>query len=237
MKHIYAVTGMHCQSCVPKIQSALESIPEVTQAKVTFDPPQAEVKMSAHVDLKRLNDAVQAKDSKYRLEEKGVESAQELPPKSLKTYWPLILVVAYILLVVGVRLFQNGAWNLDLAMTTFMGAFFLGFSFFKFLDLPGFAMSYRSYDIVTKRLPAYGYIYPFIELALGVSYLLSWQPFYTNVITVVVMSVSLVGVLQSVLQKRKIQCACLGAGFNLPMSTITVIEDALMIAMAAWMLV
>jgi hypothetical protein len=50
------------------------------------------------------------------------------------------------------------------------------------------------------------------------------------------MGVSIIGVLQSVWNKRKIQCACLGAVFNLPMSTVTVIEDALMIAMSGIML-
>lgn len=50
------------------------------------------------------------------------------------------------------------------------------------------------------------------------------------------MSVVIAGVLQSVLFKRKIRCACLGDVFNLPMSTITVIEDALMIVMSAIML-
>jgi hypothetical protein len=38
------------------------------------------------------------------------------------------------------------------------------------------------------------------------------------------------------MNKQKIRCACLGAVFNLPMSTITIIEDLLMVAMAAWML-
>jgi hypothetical protein len=50
------------------------------------------------------------------------------------------------------------------------------------------------------------------------------------------MSISIVGVLQSVLNKKKIQCACLGAVFNLPMSTVTIIEDALMIAMSGIMI-
>ena len=58
----------------------------------------------------------------------------------------------------------------------------------------------------------------------------------TNVVTLIVMSISIVGVLQSVLSKQKIQCACLGAVFNLPMSTVTIIEDALMIIMSATML-
>jgi hypothetical protein len=47
------------------------------------------------------------------------------------------------------------------------------------------------------------------------------------------MAVSSIGVIQSVFQKRKIRCACLGTVFNLPMSTVTLVEDGLMIAMAA----
>lgn len=53
-----------------------------------------------------------------------------------------------------------------------------------------------------------------------------------NLITLALMSVSIIGVLQS-----KIQCACLGAVFNLPMSTVTIIEDGLMITMSLAMLV
>jgi hypothetical protein len=59
------------------------------------------------------------------------------------------------------------------------------------------------------------------------------QPTAVNLTTLVVMSVSSIGVIQSVLQKRKIRCACLGTVFNLPMSTVTLVEDGLMIAMAA----
>ncbi|RYY00555.1 MAG: heavy-metal-associated domain-containing protein, partial [Gammaproteobacteria bacterium] len=59
----------------------------------------------------------------------------------------------------------------------------------------------------------------------------------TNGVTFVVMTVSIIGVLQSVLNKRKIKCACLGDVFNLPMSTITIIEDALMIAMSVVMFI
>jgi hypothetical protein len=50
------------------------------------------------------------------------------------------------------------------------------------------------------------------------------------------MSFSSIGVIQSVLDKRKIRCACLGAVFNLPMSTITIIENLTMVVMACVML-
>ncbi len=117
-----------------------------------------------------------------------------------------------------------------------MGGFFLVFSFFKLLNLRGFAESYGMYDIVAKRWQGWGYTYPFVELALGAAFLIGFEPMITNAVTLLVMGLSIIGVLQSVLNKRKIKCACLGDVFNLPMSTITIIEDALMIGMSAFML-
>ena len=71
----------------------------------------------------------------------------------------------------------------------------------QFLDLRGFSDAYRSYDIVARAWPAWGLIYPFVELALGVAYLLNLAPIETNVLTLVVMVVSAVGVLKALLDK------------------------------------
>lgn len=121
-------------------------------------------------------------------------------------------------------------------MTHFMAGFFLVFSFFKLLNLKGFAESYAMYDVVAKKVSAWAYFYAFIELGLGISYLLNYNPLVTNVVAFIVMSLSIIGVLQSVFNKKKIQCACLGAVFNLPMSTVTIIEDGLMILMSGIMI-
>jgi hypothetical protein len=72
---------------------------------------------------------------------------------------------------------------------------------------------------------------------LGIAFLTGFNPLTTNSVTFLVMSISIIGVLQSVLNKKKIQCACLGAIFNLPMSTVTIIEDALMIIMSGLMII
>ena len=131
---------------------------------------------------------------------------------------------------------NNERFDVMQFMQHFMAGFFLVFSFFKFLDLKGFAESYAMYDVIAKRMPAWGYIYPFVELGLGLAFCINYQPYLTNIVTLIVMSISIIGVLQSVLNKSKIQCACLGAVFKLPMSSVTIIEDGLMIAMSAAML-
>jgi hypothetical protein len=90
---------------------------------------------------------------------------------------------------------------------------------------------------VREQARAYGYAYPFIELGLGIAYLVRFAPVATNLVTLVVMLVSIVGVTQALLQKRRIQCACLGTVFNLPMTKVTFVEDALMAGMALVMLI
>ena len=46
------------------------------------------------------------------------------------------------------------------------------------------------------------------------------------------MAVGTVGVAQALLQKRQVRCACLGAVLNLPMSSVTLLEDVRMEGMA-----
>jgi hypothetical protein len=117
-------------------------------------------------------------------------------------------------------------------MTHFMGAFFVVFSFFKLLDLSGFADAYQTYDLIAQKSRAYALGYPFIELALGVSFLMGWNPALTSGITLVVMGISTIGVAKKVFSHQKIPCACLGTIFKIPMTSVTLFEDLLMVGMS-----
>ena len=118
-----------------------------------------------------------------------------------------------------------------------MAGFFLVFSFFNLLDVPCFADTYQSYDIIARHCRPWGFAYPFVELGRGIAYVLSLQPVLVNGATLGLMLVGSIGVLQSLLNKRAIRCACLGTALNLPMTKITLVEDLGMAAMAGGMLV
>ena len=168
----------------------------------------------------------------------AVVEVDEIENKSwIVTYKPILLIFAYITGITLLVEWMQGEFAWMRWMNHFMAGFFLVFSFFKLLNLKGFAESYSMYDIVAKKWSAWGYIYAFTELALGAAFLTGFNPILTNIVTFTVMTVSIIGVLQSVLNKRKIKCACLGDVFNLPMSTITIIEDALMIGMSGIMFI
>jgi hypothetical protein len=130
----------------------------------------------------------------------------------------------------------HGAVTVNETMRYFMAGFFLAFSFFKFLDLPAFANAYAGYDLLASKWWGWGMVYPFVELGLGLAYLTHWQPALTHWITIIVMGFSAIGVIRAVVNKQAIRCACLGSVFNLPMSTVTIVEDVGMVLMAAWML-
>ena len=154
----------------------------------------------------------------------------------LETFKPLILIFLFISGVSVIATIEGGQINLMKWMNYFMAGFFITFSFFKFLDLRTFADSYSMYDLLAKRVRTYGFVYPFIELAMGIAYLTHFAPNSTYIATIAVMGFSSLGVIRSVLNKKEIKCACLGAVFNLPMTTVTIIEDLLMVAMAVFML-
>jgi len=234
---------MTCEGCSAKVSHLLRQVPNVTDVTVNLAAGTADITMDKHVATSVLQDAL--KDyPKYQLAEaapspKPVNVFGEQPEEQkswVATYKPILIIFGYVTTVALIAALNGDDFSGMTFMRIFMAGFFLTFSFFKMLDLKGFADSYAMYDVVAMKFKPWGYIYAFIELGLGIAFATDFEPVITNSVTTVVMAVSLIGVLQSVLNKRKIQCACLGAVFNLPMSTVTIIEDGLMIAMSAAML-
>lgn len=236
MTHQYNIEGMTCGGCAAKVKSALLMHPDILNAEVSKETDTATITMDKHIAESELQNLLSKKDPKYVISANGHNEMAEQTKSWLATYKPILLVFGYIALVTFLVQFTNASFDWMQWMRHFMAGFFLTFSFFKMLDLDAFADSYMTYDIIGKRFRAWGYVYAFIELGLGVAYLINANPILTNAIAFTVMTISIIGVLQSVLNKRKIQCACLGAVFNLPMSTVTIIEDALMILMSGGML-
>ena len=236
MKHTYQVTGMTCANCEATVKSSLLTLPDVSAADVSKDKGTAVVTMNKHIALRDLQAAI-GENGKYHILSVNHNEAVEPSKSWVETYKPILVIFVYITTAtlavqVSGRHFDFMQW-----MQHFMAGFFLIFSFFKMLDLKGFAESYSMYDVIAKRFKAWGFVYAFIEMGLGFAYLINFNPLITNIITATVMSISIIGVLQSVLNKQKIQCACLGAVFKLPMSTVTIIEDALMIVMSGTVII
>lgn len=239
----YTITGMTCMGCVAKVKSTIESLSGVNKADIQLEAPQGKIEFNSTVNTSDIQKAI-AEKGNYSISEVNHTKENKAPTfteteekKGIwETYKPLFLIVLFIAGVCVLAQYPLNSFSKMLWMRHFMAGFFIVFSFFKLLNIQGFAMSYRMYDIVAAKAKIWAYLYPFVELALGVAYLINFMPTVTNIVTIVVLGVSSIGVIQSNLNKQKIQCACLGDVFNLPMSTITIIEDVGMVIMAVAML-
>lgn len=238
-------TDLRCGACVESVRPLLDSAPDVARWTADVSNPDKVLTVEGeNLTAERVDSLIRPAGYHVLGELRAPETLELGRPKPAAkdeekptSYFPLLLVLLYLLGGVAAAELARGDFDPMRAMAHFMAGFFLVFSFFKMLDVTAFADAYRSYDVVAARWPAYGYAYPFLELGLGLAYLANVAPVATNLVTLAVMGVSAVGVVKALLARRKIRCACLGTVFNLPMSKITLIEDGLMIVMAAGMLV
>ena len=226
MKQIIHIEGMTCQGCASSVEKAIAQLPAVES--VSANPKTGVVAVLQQSPV-HTDEIIAVLPPKYAL----VDNPSTVPSKA-KQLFPLGLI--FVFLIGGTTIIHYPIFETQAVLPDFMGLFFVVFSFFKFLDLKGFQDSFRGYDPLAKLLPFYAWVYPFVELTLGVLYLMQWEIQLALWLTVGILSITTLGVVKALLSKQQIQCACLGSVLNLPMTEATLIENAVMISMAGWML-
>lgn len=154
----------------------------------------------------------------------------------LKQYLPLILVFVGIILITLIKTSLAPTWNWHNFFTDFMGFFFVTFGLFKVIRWQSFAQSYAQYDLIAKKSTMYAYAYPIIEISLGLAYIMKFNLPIINIITLVLMIESSLGVFNTLRTQGTFMCACLGTLFSIPLTWVTLAEDLLMATMALLML-
>ena len=232
----YLIEGMTCMGCVKGVEQKLMNVEQIHAVAVDLQSGEAKITTAdSEVPLSSLQETL---GSKYQISAQSTAGIQQELATESPSKWvqlkPLFLIFAY--LVATTVLLHWDTADLSAMMLDFMGLFYVVFSFFKFLDLKGFQTSFQMYDPLAKRISVYGWVYPFIELALGLCFLMRYQLEFALILTLLILGMTTIGVLRVLIDKRQIQCACLGTALKLPMTEATFIENAVMIVMALFML-
>ena len=222
MQQKFVIQGMTCGNCKAAVEKGLNSFTGVKDVEVDLKSGATKLKTSKAISLSSIENKL---GSKY-----SVQDTKSQKKSKIKELFPLFLILVYI--VFGAAFLQFPAFTTSGYMMDFMGLFFIVFSFFKFLGYQSFPNSFAMYDPLSKVLPIYGWLYPFIETALGLSFLFRFKITLALGVSLFVLSITTLGVLTSLLNKNQIQCACLGTVLNLPMTEATLIENLIMIIMA-----
>ncbi|MFL2584514.1 MAG: heavy-metal-associated domain-containing protein [Flavobacteriaceae bacterium] len=226
MKQIAHIEGMTCEGCVASVEHAIAQLPNVHRVSANLKTGTVEVRYQQSFDVNEIKAVL---PPKYALAE-DITTA----PSKAKQLYPLGLI--FLFLIGGTLIIHYPTFVIRDVLPDFMGLFFVVFSFFKYLDLSGFQSSFRRYDPLAKAIPFYAWLYPFLELSLGVLFLMRLELQFALWLTVAILGITTIGVVKVLLSKKEIDCACLGSVLKLPMTEATLIENALMIAMAVWML-
>ena len=157
---------------------------------------------------------------------KEYEKKHNIKPPLVRRPWFFYSLITLIIIVFIIFLQLSGS------MLMFMGAFFIVFSYLKFIDWKGFAQAFARYDLIAEKSKLYAYLYPLIELWWGISYLVSSQITLVASTTLVIMVIGTVGVTKNILKKNPVKCACLGTQTDIPLTNFTLIEDVTMAVMA-----
>ena len=238
--YVYNIKGMSCGSCVQTLENFFSNQEPFKNVKISRNPDKiyfkSEVQTYSATEMNSL--LAQNALSRYSFFENMAISSQSgtTMPHSFKNLFPLGLVFTYLIGVILLVALKESRFLFHELMAQYMAGFFLIFSFFKFLDISGFVSAFQTYDPIATKWPIYGYVYAALELTFAIGYLLTPNSLILNLLVILVLSFSTYGVFKALRRKSKIQCACLGTVFKLPMTQVTLIENISMLIMASLMI-
>ena len=233
MNEVYKVSGMTCDGCANSIKEALELNNLISSVNISLENENINVSSDKSFTVNELNSLIENLGN-YKIYEENIFSKIIEYFSSKKT---LLLALSLVLisslsLHIGEDNFELNEW-----MVSYMGIFFLLFSFLKLIDVKGFSGSFKKYDLISKIIPSFAITYPFIELFLALTFLSGYFLITSYIMTLLFMTSQFFGVFISLQKKEVIKCACMGSSINIDISTLTLIENLVMILMSSYMII
>lgn len=159
-------------------------------------------------------------------------------PKEGETYQPVLAVFAVTLpTAITTCLAIEGGLDLIRVVELFIAFSMIVLGILKLQDLQSFATGFVQYDVVARRYVPYSYVYPFIEAGAGVLMIASLWPWFVAPIVLIASTIGAFSIIKAVyIEKRDLNCACVGGGSSVPLGFISLTENLMMMAMAIWLI-
>jgi len=128
------------------------------------------------------------------------------------------------------------------ALTVRAGEWLIAFSMcvlalLKLQDGEKFSSMFVNYDLLALRWVPYSYLYPYLEGLAGVLMIAGTLIWLAAPVALVIGGIGAVSVFKAVyVDRRALKCACVGGSSNVPLGFVSLTENAMMVAMAVWML-
>jgi glutaredoxin len=154
------------------------------------------------------------------------------------SYTPVLAVFAVAALL-ALSIARLSAMPLASIMTVehFIAVSMMLLAMLKLQDVDRFATMFLNYDLLARRFVPYGRIYPFLELGAGTLMLTGLLNWLSIPVALFIGGIGAISVFKAVyIDKRELKCACVGGNSNVPLGSVSLTENIMMVAMAVWML-
>ena len=153
------------------------------------------------------------------------------------TYRPVIVLFALTaLMAAAISHAVNGTPFTRQAVEWFIGFSMVVLALLKLQNVESFATMFLNYDLLAKRWVPYGYVYPYAEGLAGLLMIAGALTWLSVPVALFIGIIGAVSVFKAVyIDKRELKCACVGGSSNVPLGFVSLTENLMMIAMAAWM--
>lgn len=160
-------------------------------------------------------------------------------PKEGETYQPVLAVFAItFLMAITTTWAMQGNLNIIRILELFIAFSMCVLGILKLQDLLSFATGFIQYDMVARRYVPYSYVYPFVEAGAGVLMIAGILTWVAAPAALIVSTIGAISVFKAVyIEKRDLNCACVGGGSEVPLGFISLTENLMMMAMSIWMLI
>lgn len=159
-------------------------------------------------------------------------------PKEGKTYQPVIVIFAVTFLMALTTCWAMlGEFEIIRVLELFIAFSMCVLGLLKLQNLMSFATGFIQYDLIARRYVPYSYVYPFVEAGAGILMIGGILTWITAPAVLVVSTIGAFSVFKAVyIEKRDLNCACVGGGSEVPLGFLSLTENLMMMAMATWML-
>lgn len=161
-------------------------------------------------------------------------------PKEGTTYQPVLAVfaVTFTMALTSCWALLGGQLEWIRVLELFIAFSMCVLGILKLQDLLSFATGFVQYDLIARRWVPYSYVYPYVEVGAGVLMIAGILPWTLALIVLVVSSIGAISIIKAVyIEKRDLMCACVGGGSTVPLGSVSLTENLMMMTVSVWMIV
>jgi len=114
----------------------------------------------------------------------------------------------------------------------FMGLWLIQFAMIKLFDIDDFADNFTQYDVFAGKFRAYAYLFPFLQIVLGLAYLAAYNAQAVSIVLLIVATANLIGLYRQYDNAPLFGGKFLSAFLRTPLRESAIAENVLMLIMA-----